>query len=232
MAAGFTDHLWTMEEIIGLMDEAAPKPGRPSSYQKRQSAQVAREMPQVSVPLTRDCLVGLPCEIGEHTYGVPSVKWWGEPVRLKIGRYCSIADNVEIFLGGNHRPDWVTTYPFSAINHWPEAEHIVGHPSTRGDVTIGNDVWIASRAMIHSGVTIGDGAVIGAASVVRRDVPPYAIVIGNPAEVVRMRFSEAEVAALLRLKWWDWNENRVRASLPDLLSSDIRGFLARNGVAA
>lgn len=186
-------------------------------------------MPQQSMGLTRDIFRGQRWEIGDHTYGHPSIRWWGEPVTLRIGRYCSIAENVEIFLGGNHRSDWVTTYPFSAIDRWPEAEHITGHPASRGDVNIGNDVWIAARATILSGVTIGDGAVIGAASIVRQNVPPYAIMAGNPAKIVRMRFPDPQVTALLRLKWWDWDDDRIRASLPDLLSSDITAFLDRNG---
>ncbi|WP_198026184.1 CatB-related O-acetyltransferase [Mesorhizobium sp. LNHC209A00] len=181
-------------------------------------------MPQVIPIFTRAALEGRGFDIGEYSYGVPTVRWWGEKASLKIGRFCSISDGVEIFLGGNHRSDWITTYPFSAIAHWPEAESIYGHPSTRGDVIIGNDVWIASHAMIHSGVKIGDGAVIGAGSVVRRDVPPYALVAGNPAEAVRLRFSEREIATLLKIRWWDWEEGRIRDTLPLLLSGNISLF--------
>ncbi|HEX5127349.1 MAG TPA: CatB-related O-acetyltransferase, partial [Rhodocyclaceae bacterium] len=122
--------------------------------------------------------------IGRGTYGDDLlVRNWNEGTTLRIGNYCSIAAGVKIYLGGEHRTDWVTTYPFSAL--WPEAAHIEGHPRSKGDVTIGNDVWIGTEAMILSGVTIGDGAVIGARAVVSRDVPPYAIVAGNPASVVR-----------------------------------------------
>src|SRR5882757_8887755 len=89
-------------------------------------------------------------EIGEYTYGVPQITIWKNNKRLVIGNYCSIASNVTIFLGGNHRPDWVTTYPFSAID--PSA-HVEGLPSSKGDVVIGNDVWLGQGCMIMSGVT-------------------------------------------------------------------------------
>ncbi len=165
--------------------------------------------------------------VGAHTYGSPSVKWWGEDAKLTIGKYCSIADHVSLFLGGNHRPDWATTYPFTAFPPlWPEAAGIEGHPATNGDIVIGNDVWLASGCTILSGVTVGDGAVVGARAVVGKDVPPYAIVAGNPAVVVRLRFDPATIERLLRIRWWDWPEVRVRAALPLMLSSDIGAFLA------
>lgn len=165
-------------------------------------------------------------EVGDHSYGNPSVMWWGEDAKLTIGKYCSIADNVSMFLGGNHRADWVTTYPFSALAAlWPEAAGITGHPGTNGNVVIGNDVWLASGCTILSGVTVCDGAVIGARAVVAKDVPPYAIVAGNPAEIVRYRFDPQTIERLLRIRWWDWPESRIRAAMPMLLSPDIGAFL-------
>jgi acetyltransferase-like isoleucine patch superfamily enzyme len=164
--------------------------------------------------------------IGRHTYGAPLVRWWGEPADLTIGRYCSIADGVEIFLGGNHRVDWITTYPFPVFSRaWPEAKRIEGHPTTRGDVRIGHDVWLGSRCTIFSGVTIGHGAVVAGRAVVTRDVPDYAIVAGNPAVVVRRRFDASQVERLLRTAWWDWPPERVRQCLPLLLSGDVEAFL-------
>jgi acetyltransferase-like isoleucine patch superfamily enzyme len=168
-------------------------------------------------------------EVGPHTYGSPRVLWWGEDSRLSIGKYCSLADEVTILLGGNHRVDWVTTYPFSAFDAWPEAAEIPGHPATKGDVVIGHDVWIGHGACILSGVTIGHGAVVAARAVVTKDVPPYTIVGGNPARALHRRFDEPVVEALLELAWWDWPERRVRRRMRGLLSSDITGFLARNG---
>lgn len=160
---------------------------------------------------------------GRGTYGTPRIFHWGEPAKLSIGAYCSIAEGVQIFLGGNHRLDWATTYPFTAL--WPQAASIPGHPATKGDVVIGNDVWIGNEAVILSGVTIGDGAVIGAAAVLGRDVEPYAIVAGNPARMVRKRFSEDVIRRLLALRWWDWDESRIERYLPLMLSEQIIAFL-------
>lgn len=97
--------------------------------------------------------------------------------------------------------------------------------ATKGDVVIGNDVWIGYGATIMSGVSIGDGAVIGARSVVTKDVPPYAIVAGNPGVVVKHRFDEQTVVDLLQIAWWDWSRPLVEARLPLLLSGDIRAFI-------
>ena len=165
-------------------------------------------------------------EIGRHTYGDPRVTSWNEGATLKIGAFCSIADEVKIFLGGEHRVDWVTTYPFSVIKKWEQGQHITGTPKTKGDVVIGNDVWIGYDAVILSGVTIGDGAVIGARSLVTTDVPPYSIFGGNPARLIRMRFDDATISSLLELKWWDWRDEEIEHMLPLLLSSDLHTFIA------
>lgn len=165
--------------------------------------------------------------VGAYTYGRPKVRFPESGAKLVIGRYGSIADGVEILLGGNHRLDWTTTYPFPALpGLWPTASGFTGHDATRGDVVIGHDVWLGSQCMILSGVTIGHGAVVAARTVVRRDVPPYAIVAGNPARVFRLRFDEAKVAALLETRWWDLPKTRVEALLPLLLSSRIEEFIA------
>lgn len=167
-------------------------------------------------------------QIGDYTYGKPKPLEWGVDGKLIIGKYCSIADDVTILLGGNHRIDWVTTYPFSALaDTWPEARGVVGHPHTNGDVRIGNDVWLGRGSTIMSGVTIGDGAVVASCSVVTKDVAPYAIVGGNPAKHIKYRFSETEIAALLNLKWWDWPEKYVRSVIPQLVAGDIPAFLER-----
>ena len=170
-------------------------------------------------------------EVGRWTYGMPTVRSWGEGTNLTIGKFCAIADDVTVFLGGNHRTDWISTYPFSVL--WPEvAGHIKGHPATRGDVVIGNDVWIGTGVFILSGVKIGDGAVLGAKSVVAKDVPPYAIVCGNPAKIIKYRFDKESIQKLLAIAWWNWPDEEIRTIVPMLLSKDIGTFLEyceRNG---
>lgn len=162
-------------------------------------------------------------QIGEWTYGSPQVLSWGEGATLKIGRFCSIAEDVVIFLGGEHRTDWIATYPFSVF--FPEAKAISGHPKTKGDVIIGNDVWIARGVRILSGVKIGNGAVIGAGSVVAKDIPPYAIIVGNPSRILRYRFPPDIVERLERLQWWDWDYDKIVSALQLLQSSNTTSFL-------
>ncbi|RPI15805.1 MAG: antibiotic acetyltransferase [Lysobacterales bacterium] len=164
--------------------------------------------------------------IGRYSYGRPKLEFQSSGARLTVGQFCSFADEVRIFLGGEHRTDWVTTYPFPVMI--PEARDFSGHPATRGDVVVGSDVWVGHGACILSGIRIGDGAVIGAQAVVSRSVEPYAVVAGNPARQVRLRFSERQVAALLRIRWWDWPYDRIVAELPWLLSPEIDAFIARH----
>lgn len=164
-------------------------------------------------------------EIGVGSYAADDlrVRRFGMDAALRVGAYTSIASGVEILLGGEHRSDWVTTYPFSAL--WPSAKHILGHPRSKGHVDIGSDVWLATGATILSGVTVGDGAVVGARAVISKDVPPYAVVAGNPATVVRYRFNAATIERLLIIRWWEWPQSRVSRALPYLLSKDINRFL-------
>jgi acetyltransferase-like isoleucine patch superfamily enzyme len=178
---------------------------------------------------TREWLREPYAEIGAHTYGKPEVvQFHGAEARLKIGKFCSIAGSVTIFLGGDHRTDWVTTYPFPVLSaFWPDLPPIAHSASTKGDVIIGNDVWIGYGAMILSGVTIGDGAVIGARAVVASDVESYTVAVGNPARSVSRRFDEETVAGLLRIRWWDWPDEVIAERISLLCSGDLRAFLAR-----
>ena len=155
---------------------------------------------------------------------MPYVHDWDEGSTLSIGSFCSIADNVQIFLGGHHRADWVSTYPFPA--YIPEASDIQGYGGTRGDVVIGSDVWICANSIILSGVNIGHGAVIANGAVVSRDVEPYAIVAGNPAVRIRWRFDESIRTELLNTAWWQWPEEEIRRTVCLLCSDDLAGFLA------
>jgi acetyltransferase-like isoleucine patch superfamily enzyme len=166
-------------------------------------------------------------EIGEFTYGKPKVRFPESGRKLTIGRYGSIADKVEILLGGNHRSDWGTTYPFSAFRElWPSAPKSEDYHTSRGDVTIGHDVWLGSGAIIMSGVTVGHGAVVAAHAIVTKDVPPYAIVGGNPAKVIRYRFDEETIAALLEVQWWDLPREKIATLIPLLQSDRIRELIA------
>lgn len=164
-------------------------------------------------------------QFGIESYGAPTIRWWGERANLCVGKYCSISKNVEIFLGGNHRIDWVTTYPFPAFSRWVSEVHHEGYVLSKGDVIIGNDVWLGQGCVIMSGVKIGNGAVVGAYAVVSKDIPDYAIAIGNPARVIRRRHSDAQVQALNAIAWWDWDTTKVKENIGVLLSGDVEEFI-------
>lgn len=156
---------------------------------------------------------------GRFTYGHKKIRirTWGEGHQLKLGSFCSIAPNVTVYLGGNHRVDWVTTFPFGHIfQDSLGGENIVGHPSSNGDVVVGNDVWIGSGATLMSGVSIGNGAVIAANAHVVSDVEPYAIVGGNPAKHLKFRFDKEIRNLLLELRWWDLDEATIREIAPEI----------------
>ena len=156
-------------------------------------------------------------EVGEYTYyddpddplGFErnAVLYAYGPERLVIGRYCAIAAGVRfVMAGANHADLGPSTFPFGIFGgSWAERtmDLVMGAPS-RGDTVVGNDVWLGYQALVLPGVTIGHGAVVAAASVVAADVPPYAIVGGNPARVIRNRYEEPDVERLLRAAWWDW----------------------------
>jgi len=163
---------------------------------------------------------------GKYTYGSPKILWGNHNSgTLVVGNFCSIASNVTIYLGGNHRVDRVTTYPFGHIhqnifNQFNGA----GHPSTKGDIIIGNDVWIGDNATIMSGITIGDGSVIANNSHVVKNVEPYTIIGGNPAKLIRYRFSEQQIEKLLEIKWWNWDDEKINKFSP-LLCNNIDEFI-------
>lgn len=143
--------------------------------------------------------------MGRFSYGLErvSIMQCGEGASLTIGSFCSIA-SATVFLGCNHRVDWITTYPFGHIyTDTLGCTGITGHPVSSGDIVIGNDVWLGTNSTIMSGITIGDGAVIAANSHVVKDVEPYSIVGGNPAKFISYRFTSKIRALLLELKWWE-----------------------------
>jgi virginiamycin A acetyltransferase len=148
----------------------------------------------------------------------------GAPERLVIGRFCQIAHGVRfITASANHAMGGITTYPFGVFD--PATlegfrDGFEGLPDTE----VGHDVWIGHGALILPGARIGSGAIIGAGAVVAGRVPPYAVVAGNPARVIRMRFGAAEVEQLLQIRWWDWPLERIRAALSALLAADVEAL--------
>jgi hypothetical protein len=146
---------------------------------------------------------------------------------VSVGRYCSLNSTTRILLGGGHHPEWVSTYPFRIHRDLPGA-YADGQPSSRGPVRIGNDVWIGYDVVVQSGVSIGDGAVVATGSLVVRDVEPYQIVGGNPARPIRSRFDPETVAALLRIAWWNWPDDKVLAHVDQLCGPDLAAFVAEH----
>ena len=164
-------------------------------------------------------------QVGPGTYGLPNVHDWRQGTSLEIGAYCSIARNVQIFLGGNHRTDWVSSFPFP--KYYAELHHLIDtFDLTKGDVVIGSDVWLGRDCTILSGVTIGHGAVVGTSAIVTKDVAPYSIVGGNPAKHLRWRFDEPTRKALVETAWWNWPEDEIRQVMDKFCSDDIASFIA------
>jgi len=143
--------------------------------------------------------------------------------KLVIGKFSSIANGAKfIFNGANHTLKSVSTYPFPVFaQEWDETAQVVDAWENKGDIVIGNDVWIGFEAVIMSGVHIGDGAIIGTRAVVTKDVPPYTIVGGTPAKTIRKRFDDNVIEFLQELKWWDWDIEDIREYVPILRSGDI-----------
>ena len=144
--------------------------------------------------------------------------------RLKIGKFCSIACGAKfLFTSGNHSMQSLSTYTFPIFyEEWGlDGKDIRSAWDNKGDIVLGNDVWIGYEAVILSGVTIGDGAIVGARAVVTKDVPPYTIVAGVPARPIRKRFDEETIAKLQALRWWDWDEEKIKRCIPAIQSGDI-----------
>jgi virginiamycin A acetyltransferase len=143
--------------------------------------------------------------------------------RLIIGKFCALARGVKFIMNGaNHKLDGFSTYPFQIFgNGWEKVTPQTGELPYKGDIVIGNDVWIGYEAVIMPGVRVGDGAIIAAKSVVVGDVSPYTIVGGNPAKLIRQRFEDETIQALLEVGWWNWNIEKITRNLEKIVAVDI-----------
>ena len=144
--------------------------------------------------------------------------------RLIIGKFCSIACSAKfLFNSGNHKMASLSTYTFPLFfEEWDlEKENVAQAWDQKGDIIIGDDVWIGYEAVVLSGVTIGDGAVIGCRAVVTKDIPPYTIVGGVPAKPIRKRFDEETIKELQKIKWWDWPEEKIAGKIPAIQAGDL-----------
>jgi len=162
---------------------------------------------------------------GKHTYG-PEPAFIGLPIigeGSKMGNFCSIAPGLQYIFRGKHMVPWISTYAFQARWNMPEVP--INDLPLHYPITIGNDVWIAENVKILQGVTIGDGAVVATESFVTKDVPPYAMVGGYPAEIIRYRFTEPQIAAMLRIQWWNWPDDKIKKAVPLLCSRNIDKFI-------
>lgn len=173
-------------------------------------------------------------EIGEYTYYSDNKKspekfyenithhyeFLGD--KLIIGKFCAIAEGVKFIMNGaNHRMDGITTYPFNIFGSgWEKVTPKVEQLPFKGDTVIGNDVWIGEYVRIMPGVKIGDGAIIAANSTVVKDVEPYTIYGGNPAKLIKKRFSDEIIEMLLDIQWWNWEEEKLFNNLEDLTSQE------------
>jgi acetyltransferase-like isoleucine patch superfamily enzyme len=166
-------------------------------------------------------------EVGRHTYGPVdfhvTFPMYTEGARTIVGAFCSISPECRILGGGEHVIDRASTFPLNARLFDPAGRTGLDSHDT-GPTIIGNDVYIGVGAIVLSGVSVGDGAVVGAGAVVTKSVPAYAIVGGNPARVIRYRFDSETRERLLSLRWWEWEDSEIEASL-DWFMSDIRSFL-------
>lgn len=158
--------------------------------------------------------------IGAHSYanGI-KVYGWQDCLKISVGKFCSIAEDVVVLAGGEHNLSAVSTSPYfdQVINNC--------RVNSKGNVQIGNDVWIGHGVIILSGVSVGDGAVIAAGAVVTKNVPPYAVVVGVPAKILKYRFDESTVRALLDICWWDWDDARIGLAANDFF--DVEKFILK-----
>lgn len=174
---------------------------------------------------TFDCFTHPQVAVGEPTYGLRREAFFAyhPDDRVRIGKFCSIADGVR-FVFGEHETGRVSTFPFKAVCFGGEP---YADARSKGQITIGNDVWIGVNAMILSGTQIGHGAVVAAGAVVNKNIPPYAVAGGVPARVIKYRLRPDQIESLLQIQWWDWPLDKIRENL-DLFYSDVDGFIRKH----
>ena len=166
--------------------------------------------------------------IGDYTIGFTNAKQFKQNVlfhllndKLILGKFCCLAENVKFFMGAFHHnnTDCFTTYPFFHLSgKWAKEEWNGTDCKFRGDTVLGNDVWLGKDSVILPGVHIGDGAIIGAYSIVTKDIPPYTIVGGNPAKIIKKRFDDETIDILIKMKWWNWDITKITENIHILKS--------------
>ncbi len=181
---------------------------------------------RIRLGLKKVALPPLPgVEIGRHTYGLTKESFFvpHKNVQVRIGSFCSVGPGVLFICAAEHRVDTATTFPIQFVDG-----KIRNAPGTvgKGPITVGHDVWFGARCIILGGVTIGNGAVVGAGSIVTRDIPPYAVAVGNPARIIRYRFAPEVIERLQALQWWNWSDDLIRERVELLTTAGIERFLS------
>ncbi|RDI59658.1 CatB-related O-acetyltransferase [Nocardia pseudobrasiliensis] len=193
---------------------------------------------QPRVVLLKPLITSPLIEVGEFSYyddphdptafQTANVLYHYGPEKLVIGRFCALAEGVRFIMNGaNHRMDGPSTYPFPIMGGaWSEHVDLVSELPNSGDTVLGNDVWLGNGVTVMPGVRIGHGAIVATGSVVVGDVPDYAIVGGNPARVIRLRFEPEQIARLLEIAWWDWPIERVTAHIRTIMAGTVEELAA------
>jgi virginiamycin A acetyltransferase len=193
---------------------------------------------QPRVVLLKPLITSTLIEVGDFTYyddpddptafESRNVLYHYGPERLVIGKFCALGDGVRFIMNGaNHRMDGPSTFPFPIMGgSWAEHFDLITGLTGRGDTVVANDVWFGHRTMVMPGVRIGNGAIIASGSVVVDDIPDYAIAGGNPARVIRQRYSDADVSRLLALAWWDWPTEHITEHIRTIMSGSIDELVA------
>lgn len=181
----------------------------------------AGQLELLRLDLIHNCPSSLNLEMGDFSY-YESLDIRDEiqdgNVKVIVGKFCSIGPNVTFMLAVEHKTNWLTSYPFYRLLGYETAN--TSSVSTKGNIIIGNDVWIGANATIMSGVKIADGCVIGSNAVVAKSTEPYSIIVGNPGKVIKKRFSQETIDKLIEMKWWNWDYQKIYDSLPFLQSED------------